>query len=178
MRRIPGNARRSVWFLALVVLAVLASVTGAAAQDGGEAVPAGVRGADDSAKSLLVNGMARSRTFRSIVDEIEHSNVIVYVEVRSQALPGQLQLVASSGGCRFVRVSIRKPALPADQVAWLAHELWHAVEIARAPEVREALSLRKLYERIGGAERYGDNAESGAAQDVWTRVLAELRDAK
>jgi hypothetical protein len=178
MRRTDVGVRRSVRFLALAALLLMTCASKAASQASDDAIPAGVRGADESARSLLATGLARSRTFRSIVDEIQRSDVIVYVEVRPLALPGRLQLVAASNVCRFLRVSIRKPGLPTDQVAWLAHELWHAVEIARAPEVREARSLRKLYERIGGAERYGDSAESGAAQEVWSRVLAELRDAK
>jgi hypothetical protein len=110
-----------------------------------------------------------------MLELLEDSGVIVYVETRPLRLPGQLQLVAAAPGCRRLRVSIRTPGLDIDQTAWLAHELWHAVEISGATEVRDQASLLRLYQRIGGGDRHGDSAESWKAQQIGTKVLYELR---
>ena len=45
------------------------------------------------------------------------------------------------------------PGVDNDLLPWLAHELWHAVEIAAAPEVRDRVSLLRFYERIPGGFR-------------------------
>jgi hypothetical protein len=166
----------------LVLAALTLGATAGAAQDpGGPAShpPARLRAADAKAAALLAAGMARSTTFRELVQTIEHSDLVVYVDTRSfLKIPGQLQLLAATPGCRHLRVSIRTPGLDNDLVAWLAHELTHAVEVATAPEVRDQAGLRRLYQRIGRAGRYGDNAESGAAQEIWTKVLGEMRAAR
>jgi len=51
------------------------------------------------------------------------------------SLPGQLQLAAVASGSRYLRVSVRLPGRDADLVAWLGHELQHAVKLSGAPEV-------------------------------------------
>jgi hypothetical protein len=166
--------------LVLAALA-LAATAGAAQQSGGpDSHPAArLRAADAKAAALLAAGMARSTTFRELVQTIEHSDLVVYVDTRSfLKIPGQLQLLAATPGCRHLRVSIRTPGLDNDLVAWLAHELTHAVEVATAPEVRDQAGLRRLYQRIGHAGRYGDDAESAAAQEIWTKVLGEMRAAR
>jgi len=62
-------------------------------------------------------------------------------------------------------------------VPWLAHELWHAVEIAGAPEVRDRASLLRLYQRIGEGFRAGGRMEmeTQRAQATQATVLNELR---
>jgi hypothetical protein len=140
--------------------------------------PVRVRAADQHADALLRRGRDASPTFREMLELLEHSDLIVHVETRAIALPGQIQLVAATPGCRYLRVSVRTPGLDTEQTAWLAHELWHAVEIAGAADVRDQASLQRLYKRIGRADRYGDTAESAAAQEAWTKVLGELRSVR
>jgi hypothetical protein len=130
-----------------------------------------VRGADATAKSLLAQGAARSTAFRGLIDALQHGDVLVYVQTRPSNLPGQLQLVAVTGDCRIVRISIRIPGNDRDLIAWLGHELQHAVEIARAPEVRDQATLSSFYQRIGLG---GLHVESAEAQEVQKRVLDEL----
>lgn len=147
------------------------SLTGVAA------APSRVRTADETAAALLRGGVARSATFRAIVEALEQSDLIVYVETRAIRLPGQLQLLAATPGCRHVRVSVRTPGLDTELVAWLGHELWHAVELAGAPDVRDQAGVLRLYRRIGITGASGETAETAKAQDVWTTVLYEARAA-
>jgi hypothetical protein len=106
---------------------------------------------------------------------IEHSDLIVYVETRAIQVPGQLQLVAATPGCRHVRISVRTPGLDTEMVVWLGHELWHAVELAGAPDVRDQVSLLHFYEHMGNGGSLETTAESIKSQHVWTTVLREAR---
>jgi hypothetical protein len=137
--------------------------------------PSRLRAADPTAAALLRGGLARSATFRAIVEAIESSDLIVYIEARPARLPGQLQLLPSTPGCRHVRISVRVPGVDTELIAWLGHELWHAVELAGAPDVRDQASLLGLYRRIGEVRLSGETAESAKAQEVWTKVLYEAR---
>jgi hypothetical protein len=165
----------------LAAVALLAMLTPSVASGqswSSEPVAIRVRPASREALGLLNAGSARSATFREITATIERSDVIVYVETRPSSLGGDLQLAAVTPACRYLRVSVKTPGLPNEQVAWLAHELWHAVEIAGTPEVRDQASLLRFYARVGSAGRYTNRAETSAAQATWVRVLREMQDGK
>jgi len=65
------------------------------------------------------------------------------------------------------------PGLRQDVLPALAHELQHAVEIAQAPEARDAQALEALMRRIGWC-RGGRLFETGAALAIEARVRLEL----
>ena len=175
-----GRLRKGRAIAGNLVLALSALAdSAAAAQTGASLEPsARVRPVDTRAAALVAAGIARSPTFRSLVEALEHSDLIVYVEIRPLRIPGQMQLVASTPECRYLRVSVRTPGLDNHLVAWLAHELMHAVEVSRAPDVLDELGLRRLYDQIGRTGRYGNEAESAAAQQTWTTVLREMQNAR
>ncbi|MCX6551429.1 MAG: hypothetical protein NTY02_10565 [Acidobacteria bacterium] len=159
------TAHSAAWVLALAV-AVVCGSTGAAAA-------AHVRGADAKARLLLRDGAARSATLSGLLDALESSDVVVHVETGALDRPGRLLFVTAGPDCRFLRISIKVPGRDADLIAWLGHELQHAVEIAAAPEVRDQNGVMDLYRRIGFADR--STGESKRAQDVWARVRDEVR---
>lgn len=139
-----------------------------------DTVASRLRPADRLAAALIRRGGARSPSLRAMFDRIEQSDLVVYVETRVLDLPGKLQLGSASADCRHIRISIRTPGLETEQIAWLAHELWHAVELAGALDVRDQQSLVAFYERIG-ARRSDGTVESAEAQEMWRRVLREVR---
>ncbi len=98
----------------------------------------------------------------------------MYVETGVLDKPATLQFVTAGPDCRFVRISIRVPGRDRDLVAWLGHELQHAVELAGAPEVVDQDSLMRYYERIG-MRRSAAAAETVAAQRAWRRILDEVK---
>ncbi|MBE3099112.1 MAG: hypothetical protein IMZ44_18510 [Planctomycetes bacterium] len=156
-------------------LAVGAPLPGAQEQTPVESrlVPAArVRGVDAKARTLLREGAARSATFRRLLDALEPSDVIVYVETGVLDRPGRLLFVTATAECRFLRISIRVPGRDADLIAWLGHELQHAVEIATVREVREQTEVLGLYRRIGLGDR--SHVETAEAQKIWTRVRDEV----
>jgi hypothetical protein len=139
-----------------------------------------LRAVDKKAAVLLRSGVERSATFRGITEAIESSDLVVYVETRPLILPSQLQFVSATPTCRYLRISVRPMGLDTELIPWLAHELWHAVEIAAEPDVRSQADLVDLYARIGSGFRSGSGVlmETVAAQETQQIVLDELRGRK
>jgi len=143
------------------------------------AVSSHVRALDHHARQLLERAVSRSPSVARIVGELERTDVLVWVEMCPPLLSGrtgELLLVGTSLKWRYVRIRINRQNLSDELIACLGHELQHALEIAGAPEVRDQIALRQLYERIGWAGSAGEPFESQAARDVRTRVLAELAE--
>ena len=160
--------------LAGILLAAVTAAHPVCTQEAGTVGASRVRAGDPKAAALLSLGVTASPTFRLIVETLEHSDLVVYVQTRPMTLPGQLQLAAVASGSRYVRVSVRVPARDSDLVAWLGHELQHAVELAGAPEVVDQDSLMRYYERIG-MRRSAAAAETVAAQQAWKKILDEVK---
>lgn len=135
-----------------------------------------VRPLDSKAAALLEAGRARSATFRHLLDTLERSDLVVHVEACELRAAGRFQFVVASPGGRYVRVSIRRFGTENELLPALAHELWHAVEIANVPDVRCQASLEVFYRRVGWTQRadYGVDAETAEAQHIQTVVLREL----
>ncbi|PYR59989.1 MAG: hypothetical protein DMF85_06340 [Acidobacteria bacterium] len=137
-----------------------------------------VRTLDRRVHWLIAQGVSHSRTFASLVTEITSSDVIVYVQEARDlptGLSGRLFLLPTSNDQRYLRIQVRLDGLsPRDAIALMAHELQHAVEVARAPDVRDAATMARLYERIGdrglGAHWY----ETQAARRAGRQVRSEL----
>jgi hypothetical protein len=141
-----------------------------------------VRSTDSRILELLTEGVERSATFRSLVDAIDRSDGIVYVEFGYCAfghLNGcLLPFVASSHGDRYLRILVTpdKNRRSHDQlIALTAHELRHAVEVIQDKEVVDADTMEAMYRRIGTpltGSRGG--YETSAARASGEAVLSEL----
>jgi hypothetical protein len=121
--------------------------------------------------------LARSATFRAMVDRLERSNVFVYIEVGqcpNSFVVSCANLMGGAGGYRYVRVAISLEHEWPVIACQIAHELQHALEIAEAPDVIDERSLAGLYRRIGHVS--GVNSfETIDALAVQRRVCRELR---
>jgi hypothetical protein len=164
--------------LLTVVLCGLVVTTSALAKEKREGDPH-LRPQDDRVSQALRDGAKRSATFKSLVDRIERSQVIVYVAINPQIksnLSGMLTWMTHAGGFRYVRASI-SPELSSDQmIATVAHELQHAVEVIEDESVTDEKTLTALYRRIGkpnGAEA-PSRWETAAAQQTGYQVRREL----
>ena len=135
-----------------------------------------VRPTDPRAAAAIALGIERSPTFRSLIDAISHSDLIVYVTAQFEmAVPidGEIHFVTQVGSHRYMRVLIRGELGPWDRCTIIAHELQHAREVANAPEVVDNKTMDALYHRIGfsvGIDRH----ESEAARAVAIQVNREL----
>ena len=113
-------------------------------------------------KQLVDTGYRQSHTFRSIVDGLVGSFVIVHL-VPAASLPsdfaGGLQFVTTANGYRYLRIFVRTDLDPAVLIAVLGHELQHAFEIGQAPHVVDLATLRDFY-RLTGIEACLDSPRS------------------
>ena len=135
-----------------------------------------VRGVSPKESQMIEHLLAASETARGLADEIDASDLIVYVELTPSLIAGRgaTRFVTTTGGFRFLRVVIGATTPLGDRGALLGHELQHAAEIARAPEVQNDDALRRLYERIGEDRQARFSFETAAAREVGQRVRREL----
>ena len=159
----------------MLVVSLLPGVSPALAQPSPH-----VRTLDAASRIAFDRGLEESPRFRALLDELEASDVIVHV-VATPMLPfgvtGTMRFVAQLGHTRYVRIDLATLASPDARVATLAHELQHAIEVARST-VGSQVAVRELYRTIGekvpGRESFETEAARQAGADVW----AELRSAR
>jgi len=139
-----------------------------------------VRTSEPRIAALIQAGRARSATLLRLVETLDHSDVIVYVEPKlgRESLGGFLQNdVVVTGGYRYLRIAIDFSATEESVLPVLAHELQHASEVAQEPTALNAASIEKLFARLTMA--FGCNGprcfETQAALAVEEKVRAELK---
>jgi hypothetical protein len=111
-----------------------------------------VRPLDPVVGELVVRGYRASRTFRALVDVLEHSDVIVHVEQVArggEGLAGSTRFVTRAGGQRYVRITLFGRWTVSQTVALIGHELQHAVEVANAEWVVDQNTCLELFHAIG-----------------------------
>jgi hypothetical protein len=144
-----------------------------------------VRVLDSRLARTLSEAVRRSPTLRALVDELERSDLIVHVTGRpplephrlTRRLAGTLQFVTATPARRFLRITVDESLPPARRAAALAHELWHALEVANAREVVDHASFAALYRHIGHpsgghARWYDTNGAVNAGETVRLELLS------
>jgi hypothetical protein len=141
--------------------------------------PPRLRGTTPAETRIIAELLARSAIARSLAAEIEASDLIVYVELTARVPRGRAatRMVATTGTARYLRVVLGMMTHPSDRGALLAHELQHAVEIARARDVRDDDGLRRLYAAIGENRRAQYAFETTEARRVAAEVQREITGA-
>jgi len=140
-----------------------------------------VRSTDQEILEMVREGSRRSETFKSLVDALNQLNTIVYVERGvcgfghyAACLPHAITI---GSGIRYLRVVIDSGRAP-DTISLIAHELQHALEIARAPTIRTGGDITALFRRIGRSPScprgVPDCYETTAALAIGDAVLNEL----
>ena len=134
-----------------------------------------LRPATPTVRAMVEDAIAHSATVRALAHEIAASDLIVYVEMGRPAPPAiaTTALVTSTPRVRYVRITLDAMTPPSGFAPLLAHELQHAVEIARNPDVRDNNDMRRLYARIGVDSREKMSFETDAAIAAERRARAE-----
>ena len=132
----------------------------------------------ENATSLLASARERSSIVESLLQELERTDVIVYLADLAppavNAPQSHMVYLANDASSRYVLVRIDHWRIsPSERIALLGHELQHVLEVAAAPEVRDGAGLKRLYKRIGW-ESQADRFESEAAKEMGNRVRSEL----
>lgn len=136
-----------------------------------------VRAVDGQVAHVLKYGIARSPTFAGLVAQVQASNVIVYIEAAFSLPPdvtGRLMLQVASGRDRYLRVQIKAVGGRDQQVALIAHELHHALEIAAEAAVTTDAAVAALYRRIGHVSHGLNGYDTEGARQAARRVREEL----
>ena len=136
------------------------------------------RALTSSATTMLADATERSSIVKSLLADLERTDVVVYVSDSmsgtAREVPAYLEFVSYAAGIRYLLVRIDRWKLtPSDRIMWLGHELQHALEIATAPDVKDTVGLAQLYRRIGREDRRG-RFESDGARATGERVRIQL----
>lgn len=164
--------------LTIVLSTILfASSASAGGRDGGPRI----RSLDQRTTAMIAAGMARSASFRALVEQINASDTFVYIGVSPllrSSMAGRLSWMTKAGGFRYLRAAISPDQSAHHFIASLAHELQHVVEVIEDSNVVDEPSLESLYKRIGRRSQahISTSWETSAAQDAGARVRRELSD--
>jgi hypothetical protein len=171
---LPVARARVILSFTLVLCAMGATVGAADA-------PSRVRSTSRAIVQLVSEGVQRSATLRALVDDIEHSDGIVYVEfgvcafghVNGCVLP----FVLPAQGQRYLRIVVTSDAnrVRHDRLlSLIGHELQHAREILEHPEVVDVMTMERMYRQIGRPLTGQSGYETSAARAAGDAILAEL----
>lgn len=160
--------RRVLWVVGVVwcVLSLNATAT---------SVPR-LRPLSDQAAQVLAAGRRWSPTIRTMLDQIEQSDIILHIDftLKHDVPRAVTRLVTATTDFRYVRVSVNPRQTSARRLELFAHELQHVLEIAAAPEVRDQAAMVEYFKRIGTRSRVTGNFETDAALAVELTVRGEL----
>jgi hypothetical protein len=129
--------------------------------------------------TFLAKATQHSPTVSRLIDRINASNVIVYVECdrrRSLTLEGWMVFVVTTREIRYLRVQVNCGLMRQDLIAIIGHELQHVAEVADAPDVVDERSFRRLFRTIGFVRRDSsqEQYETKAALSIEERVRQEI----
>jgi hypothetical protein len=137
-----------------------------------------VRPLSNIARVIVSEAVSRSTTVADMIAELEELDVVVYIDMNVPLAPalGATTLMAASQGTRFLRIALNVTLEPPRRIEMLAHELQHALEIARG-DVRDIAGMRRLFQSIGWETREG-SYETNDAITVERKVRRELGAAR
>jgi hypothetical protein len=166
----------------LAVVAVAAAVLGTPALSAAaDAVPGNqpmthVRSSNSDLTALIEQAGQRSATFRGLLDTINASDSIVFVEAGDcgHGVRACFVSVAASGAYRYMRVIVDTRKADWDLMGSIGHELRHTIEVIDAPRVRDNVSKHFFYEQIG-TRGTATARETRVAVDAGNTVRAEVR---
>jgi hypothetical protein len=171
--------------LVSAVVYLLAAVAAPSAAGPLAASVQNVRARDTAAALFLKFGREKSPHFRELVDTLEASNVIVYVEVRQDAghpVGGGLTFVGEAHGIRWLRATVDSGTMNYARTCQdivrltsiLGHELQHALEASQAASMRDEGEFARHFRAIG-VDEGPRTLDTLAARHAGARVADELR---
>ena len=162
------------------IVAVWVGILGATASAAGQPplVSPRVRSSDPTLVALIGDATLRSTTFRQLVQAIEATNGIVYVDPGKcnhgvhACLPMWMQV---SGPNRLVHIVIDRGihASEIETMSVLGHELQHAIEVLSEPTIHDGVTMFAFLRRLAPTD--STRFETTAAVNAGDQVYDELR---
>jgi hypothetical protein len=142
------------------------------------ATTARVRVLEPELAGLVQEGINRSRTFRRLVQRIDESDGIVYVQTGPcsiGAVAGCLLLgITEAGHARYLRIHVTPQLTRREQrITIIGHELQHANEILSRRWVRNTADAYALFIRIASSASIR-SVETDEAQRIEEAIAREL----
>lgn len=172
-----SSTRRRTLALAIAGVLLMASPAFAQAHD---FPPPHVR-PEGGMKRLVDEAARRSPSLRESIDRLEALAVTVYIRPKVFArsdLLGRVALQSSVGSRRYLVIELACGRSELTQMTALAHELFHALEIAEEPSVVNASTMAAFYSRIGtqtgdsgGLRTFETEAAAAAGQLAHRQLL-------
>jgi hypothetical protein len=162
--------------MAAVAAAVLGTPNLSAAADAIPGRSSHVRSSNSELVALIEQASQRSATFRGLLDTINASDSIVFVEAGNcgHGVRACFVSVAASGDYRYMRVIVDTRKADWDLMGSIGHELRHTLEVIGNPHVRDNAAKYFFYEQIG-TRGTSTARETQAAVDAGNTVRSELR---
>ena len=158
-----------------IVAACAGAVPAPAAAEAPPNVPRVRDNGNPSIAALIREATGRSATFRRLVETIDATDGIVYVEHGRCRRGAQAYLALSvtvAGPHRILRIFVNTRRDPTVLMASIGHELRHAVEVLSDRTVTSNRAAYFFYLREGSTA--GERFETTAAIQAGRDVLAEL----
>jgi hypothetical protein len=136
-----------------------------------------VRSSNASIVALISMASQQSRTFRALIETIDASDGIVYVEVGpcGRGVRACLVSVKSGGRHRFLRVHVRMGEADWDVMGSMGHELRHTIEVLSNPSVTDTAGLPYFYLHMASSGGFLKPFETEAAVAAGDAVRAEVQ---
>ena len=160
--------------LAVTGLVSVGSSAGAAASQ--RTIPR-IRSSNPSFVTLIVRAREQSATFRGLIEAINASDGIVYVEAGEcgHEVTSCVVGVTAAGDYRMVWIKVDKDKSECDLIASIGHELRHATEILNDSDVRSNNEMFLFYLRNARPAAGPIFFETRAAIDAGVAVRYEIQ---
>ena len=157
-------------------LVAMVMLMGVGATRAAEAADSRVRTDSPLLARLIDEASARSATFRTLVDTINATDGIVYLQ--TGRCPGRVQAclshsVTRSGPNRVLRIVVNVDRAENEVMASMGHELRHALEVLEDVTVDSNAAIYFFYRRFGSGS--ADRFETDAAIRAENQVRKEVR---
>jgi|SRR5688572_4697872 len=159
---------------AVAALAMLFVIPAAA-----QTLPAIPRVRSENARiaQLIADGPVSSPTFRGLTTAIDGTDGIVYVDSGHCGAGARACLAHSlqvAGPHRILRVLVNTRRDCEGLIGAIGHELHHALEILRQPEIRTSQAM--FFHFFGASTSMTNRFETNGAAEAGARIENELRD--
>jgi len=138
-----------------------------------------VRVLEPALAEVVQEGIDRSPTFHRLVQQIDESDGIVYIETGSCSVTSVdaclLLSVTDVEHVRYLHIHVaRRPARRDERIRLVGHELQHANEVLSRRRVRNTADAYALFNRIGsaGSIRSFETDEAHHIEELIARELA------
>jgi hypothetical protein len=170
---------RRRWFVTLQTVVVAAMLIGlprlsVASQTEGFHLDR-VRTDSQTIAASIREGSLRSTTFRHLVERVDATDGLVYVEegkCRYGVQACLLLAMAVAGPHRVLKILVSHQKTGEDLIESIGHELQHALEALSEPGIRNGPDMYFFFQRVG--RPVGDTLETDAAIRVGLDIHAEL----